>query len=185
MKRFMTIALLLVAANADLLGASVLHKGDAIRLQEYVGREWSDELIHYNLHFAPGEIPNADLRLDGTDGKEAATQLSNVTQHPDGSLKSASVWLVVTLRPNELKQWTVEAAKPTATSDLELARKGEALEVTTARTGARFQLGQMTSDPPVPAGSAKDEEEAMGHYRRVRDEIRDFVGRMPDILLNE
>ena len=40
-------------------------------------------------------------------------------------------------------------------------------------------------DPPVPAGSAKDEEEAMGHYRRVRDEIRDFVGRMPDILLNE
>ena len=30
-------------------------------------------------------------------------------------------------------------------------------------------------DPPKLAREAKDEEEALGHYRRVRDEIREFV----------
>lgn len=34
-------------------------------------------------------------------------------------------------------------------------------------------------DPPKLAKTAKSEEEALGHYRRVRDEIRVFVSGMP------
>lgn len=34
-------------------------------------------------------------------------------------------------------------------------------------------------DPPRLAQGAKDEEEAMTHYRRVRDEIRRFVETLP------
>jgi len=34
-------------------------------------------------------------------------------------------------------------------------------------------------DPPVLARSSKTEEEALSHYRRVRDEIRAFVEKMP------
>ncbi len=37
-------------------------------------------------------------------------------------------------------------------------------------------------DPPRLAESAKSEEEAMQHYRRVRDEIRAFVETLPDSL---
>jgi arsenate reductase len=37
-------------------------------------------------------------------------------------------------------------------------------------------------DPPRLAGNAKTEEEALAHYRRVRDEIRDFVTRLPEII---
>ncbi len=37
-------------------------------------------------------------------------------------------------------------------------------------------------DPPALAARAGGEEEAMGHYRRVRDEIRAFVSRMPENL---
>ena len=37
-------------------------------------------------------------------------------------------------------------------------------------------------DPPKLAREAKTEEEAFGHYRRVRDEIRAFVERLPDVL---
>jgi arsenate reductase (thioredoxin) len=37
-------------------------------------------------------------------------------------------------------------------------------------------------DPPALARSVRDEEEALGHYRRVRDEIRAFVERMPESL---
>ena len=38
-------------------------------------------------------------------------------------------------------------------------------------------------DPPALAKRAKTEEEALDGYRRVRDEIRTFVERLPDWLL--
>lgn len=37
-------------------------------------------------------------------------------------------------------------------------------------------------DPPRLAKSATSEEEALGHYRRVRDEIRAFVEQLPEVL---
>lgn len=37
-------------------------------------------------------------------------------------------------------------------------------------------------DPPKLAKSAKSEEEALAHYRRVRDEIRKFVESLPEGL---
>jgi arsenate reductase len=37
-------------------------------------------------------------------------------------------------------------------------------------------------DPPKLAVSANNEQEALEHYRRVRDEIRDFVAGMPENL---
>lgn len=37
-------------------------------------------------------------------------------------------------------------------------------------------------DPPTLAKSAKSEEEALEHYRRVRDEIRAFVETLPEVL---
>ena len=37
-------------------------------------------------------------------------------------------------------------------------------------------------DPPKLASTAKTEEEALKHYRRVREEIRAFVGGLPELL---
>jgi arsenate reductase (thioredoxin) len=37
-------------------------------------------------------------------------------------------------------------------------------------------------DPPKLAKNAKTREEALIHYRRVRDEIRQFVEKLPNIL---
>ncbi len=37
-------------------------------------------------------------------------------------------------------------------------------------------------DPPALAKHAASQEEALGHYRRVRDEIRDFIAELPDSL---
>lgn len=37
-------------------------------------------------------------------------------------------------------------------------------------------------DPPSLEAGAKDEEEALGHYRRVRDEIREFILKLPEII---
>jgi arsenate reductase len=41
------------------------------------------------------------------------------------------------------------------------------------------------ADPPRLAADAGTEEEALAHYRRVRDEIRAFVEKLPDILKQE
>jgi arsenate reductase len=38
-------------------------------------------------------------------------------------------------------------------------------------------------DPPKLAGTARTEEEALDCYRRVRDEIKTFVEKLPDILM--
>ena len=43
-------------------------------------------------------------------------------------------------------------------------------------------LHRSFEDPPRLAANAADEEEAMQHYRRVRDEIREFVEQLPDKL---
>jgi len=40
-------------------------------------------------------------------------------------------------------------------------------------------------DPPRLARDATDEDDAMRHYRRVRDEIRAFVERLPQALTSE
>ena len=45
----------------------------------------------------------------------------------------------------------------------------------------RFHMG--FDDPHKLAENAKNEEEALSHYRRIRDEIRVFVEKLPDILL--
>lgn len=37
-------------------------------------------------------------------------------------------------------------------------------------------------DPPKLAKHARTKEEAMVHYRRIRDEIMDFVSKLPGIL---
>jgi arsenate reductase len=37
-------------------------------------------------------------------------------------------------------------------------------------------------DPPALAKTSQTEDEALGHYRRVRDEIKAFVEGLPDNL---
>ena len=44
------------------------------------------------------------------------------------------------------------------------------------------QIHHGFDDPPRLALEAKDEEEQLTHYRRVRDEIRDFVASLPGSL---
>ncbi len=43
-------------------------------------------------------------------------------------------------------------------------------------------LHRSFEDPPVLAAGSQTEEEALDHYRRVRDEIRAFVQSLPDTL---
>jgi arsenate reductase (thioredoxin) len=48
--------------------------------------------------------------------------------------------------------------------------------------GKTRRIHKSFDDPPKLAKSAQTEEEALGHYRRVRDEIRAFIEGMPEKL---
>jgi arsenate reductase (thioredoxin) len=48
--------------------------------------------------------------------------------------------------------------------------------------GAVHRFHISFDDPPKLAAGARTEEEALNHYRRVRDEIRAFVERLPEAL---
>lgn len=51
--------------------------------------------------------------------------------------------------------------------------------------GEALQFHVGFDDPPSLAADAGDEEEALSHYRRVRDEIRLFVEGLPERLATE
>jgi arsenate reductase len=51
--------------------------------------------------------------------------------------------------------------------------------------GARQTVHESFDDPPLLAANARSEEEALSHYRRVRDEIRAFVETIPETSLQK
>ncbi len=59
---------------------------------------------------------------------------------------------------------------------------GHAHETCPALPGAPRVVHVGFDDPPRLAQSAKTEEEALTHYRRVRDEIRTFVESLPEAI---
>lgn len=60
---------------------------------------------------------------------------------------------------------------------------GHAHETCPVFTGGKTRVVHVGfADPPELEKSAKTPEEALGHYRRVRDEIRDFIAGLPGSL---
>ena len=71
---------------------------------------------------------------------------------------------------------------PPVAFDTVITLCGHAAETCPYFPGAVKRLHRGFDDPPALAKGAASEEEALGHYRRVRDEIRAFVEGMPDNL---
>ena len=51
--------------------------------------------------------------------------------------------------------------------------------------GKTRRLHMGFDDPPKLAANAPTEEEAMAHYRRVRDEIKRFAEKLPEVLMEK
>ncbi|MDQ7785876.1 MAG: arsenate reductase ArsC [Desulfomonilaceae bacterium] len=52
-------------------------------------------------------------------------------------------------------------------------------------TGNAVLIHASFDDPPSLAADAGNEQERIGHYRRVRDEIREFVESLPESLMKK
>ncbi len=66
--------------------------------------------------------------------------------------------------------------------DLAVTVCDDAREACPAVPGAARTVHAPFDDPPRLARDAKTDDEALAHYRRVRDEIRDFVRALPALL---
>lgn len=66
--------------------------------------------------------------------------------------------------------------------DLVITVCGHAHESCPIFPGEARVIHQGFEDPPRLAQSAKSEQEAMGHYRRVRDEISAYVTLLPELI---
>ena len=66
--------------------------------------------------------------------------------------------------------------------DYVVAVCGHAHETCPAFFGKGKVVHHGFDDPPALARAAANDEEAMGHYRRVRDEIKAFVATLPESL---
>lgn len=150
---YLAFGLLAAACPASPAGEAVPPaEGPApLVLTEHVGREWSRELVRFPRRFPAGAFPDGTLRVRNAAGEEVPSQLTAVETHADGSLRAATIWLVVTLPPHGELRHTLHPGAPTAAGDLALRRDGQVLEVTTSRAGARFRLGEESFDPALPA----------------------------------
>ena len=76
---------------------------------------------------------------------------------------------------------TIDEVEP-STLDLVITVCDHAHETCPVLPGAPRQVHRNFEDPPRLAATARDDEAALVHYRRVRDEIREFVRELPSLL---
>ena len=77
------------------------------------------------------------------------------------------------------------AELPTNKFDYVITLCGNAQETCPVFPGQAKVIHRGFDDPPKLAETAKSEEEALTHYRRVRDEIRTFVTALPENLFGD
>ena len=129
--------------------------GNSCRSQMAEG--WARKLLAghaeaYSAGTAPGKLdPRAILAM-----AEAGMDISGHRAKHVSEFKNAAFDLVVTVCDN-------------------------ARETCPIWLGKAEKLHKSFEDPPFLARSAGTEEEALSHYRRVRDQIREFVLRLPVI----
>jgi arsenate reductase len=70
----------------------------------------------------------------------------------------------------------------TAPFDFVITVCGHAAEACPIFPGQTKRFHQSFEDPPKLAEKAKSAEEALNHYRKVRDEIGEFVNALPEFL---
>ncbi len=131
--------------------------GNSCRSQ--MAEAWSREIIGHQFEVFSAGIEPAGLDPMAVKAMaEVGLDISNQKPKSTDSLGSAEFDFVITLCRNT----------------------AETCPYFPARTRV---MHQAFDDPPKLAERAESEEEAMEHYRRVRDEIRTFVEKLPEMLL--
>ena len=100
-------------------------------IREGVGVEWTEELIHYRLEFAPGEL-SGDPAFDVTvDGELVPAQVADVARYADGSLRACNVWFFVSLPAGGAMDVEVAPGQGKPVTGVEVREQQDAIELLT------------------------------------------------------
>ncbi len=152
---FLTLTLLALIPVAG--GPAVSAPLATFRLADRVGRFFSEELVHYDLEFKPGTCWRQGMRLYDDTGQSVPLQLTDIAEHPDGSLAKATIWFIVRELPaNGTVEYSLTGgaktdAPATYQTDLSLAREEGSAVLSTSRVAVRTLLGAQTFAQPQPA----------------------------------
>ena len=142
----------LALAAAVIAGSHRAEAGEhRIVLKEHVNHRWTNELLSYPFEAPEGACRENSLSIEGPQGPQPV-QLSDVEYWPGtGTVKSATLWMVVDLAPLAADVYTVrytgsESKAPDVAADLTLTATDDEVEIRTSRFGARLRLGKDTYD---------------------------------------
>lgn len=126
-----------------------------VAITDCLGVEWTDELVHETLTFAPG-VMKAEAQALVTVGKTPVlSQISDVTRHDDGSVKSMNVWFMATIPANGAATYDITPGKAGLAGDgVAVKRMPETIELSAGAPnpiGIRLLNGSRSFDWPVPA----------------------------------
>ncbi|MHB9133340.1 MAG: hypothetical protein ACYDBB_19915 [Armatimonadota bacterium] len=124
-------------------------------ITDYLGLNWTNELVHYSLTFAPGELKGAAVIRVETAGKAIPSQVSNVLRYDDGSVKSCTLWLYANVPANQSVTYTFTPGKMGLQRTGVTAKvSGDSIELTTRtpqQIGIRLLNGAKDYQWPIPA----------------------------------
>lgn len=127
-----------------------------VTIRDSVGQDWTNELVHYELTFAAGELKGeAVARVTPSDGRDIPSQVSDVTRHADSSISSMSVWFMADVRSNQSITYTIRPGKAGPSAKGASAVTGEhGIELATptaaGRIGIRLPVGHREFEWPTP-----------------------------------
>jgi hypothetical protein len=126
-----------------------------VEIRDFIGVEWTDELVHYELTFPRGGMKGpAQVRVEGPRGA-IPSQVSHVERYDDGSVRSCKVWFFADVPAGGASSYRIipGAAGPDEAGVQVKAADG-AIELTTVapkRVGIRLPGDYHEYSYPVPA----------------------------------
>lgn len=121
------------AVALTLLLAVGLHAADVeVVLHERLGVAWANELVHESLSFAPGDLFRPAVDVRDPSGQPIRCQVTDVTRHDDGSIRSMLVWFRVDLSAGGRAVYTLSPGKTfDLPASVRVKREGRFAAITT------------------------------------------------------
>jgi hypothetical protein len=125
-------------------------------IQDHLDHTWTNELVHYDITAAPGEFRPGSAQLRDENGHTLPVQLANVSTHPDGSVKTAEVWFIVSVPAGEKRAFVLtggrqESAPQPAADDLSAKIENGSAVLSDSKIAVRVLNGEKKWDTPQAA----------------------------------
>jgi hypothetical protein len=121
-----------------------------VTIADWIGVAWTEELVHEDLSFPPGELTGLPLARVAIGNTSLASQVSDVVRHADSSIQSMAVWFLATVPANGAVTYTITPGKAGPdTAGAAAKTTPESIELTTSK----IPKARTTSSSATPSAA--------------------------------